>query len=487
MPASSQGRDGTRKSARTPTASEKRKASDQGSEEHMKKKMKHLEDQIAKLTGANEALSDTVRAMRKKKGAIRRDADNDRGASDDNDGDGDDDTDNNGDIDSDSDSDDNGDNSSPMLYNARKITVTSRSDPDVARLGKKKRTEKGQVQPGVIQPNNAIPQTPVEPECTTHPSSAHPSESGSNDLAPSAGSPRDANPGSSNAVQLPPLPWPPAPFAPGVDPAAPKTANRAYDTVVARMLAEAEHRFECLLFTENAYPDIDKQIQWSMECWEAVCIKFKRYYDLSREMMNLIKARCPHGRGAILLRVRPVIDKQFKMSGNPAIINENSALANTLLYHNTFYYVDNVEGRRRFESETMLRALQSAFYSGPRSVAAKNQLKFDPIPLPSIALVCTVIEHCLREWRSGKWTHANLDETADGQRYRTHLENHEKWKRIDDAKTSLVLKHITRKLFDSCGIKLKQVETTGSVLPDTLEQERAELRSWRHYDTESEV
>lgn len=46
----------------------------------MKKEMKYLEDRIAELTGTNATLSDTVRAMRKKKGDVRCDADNDRGA-----------------------------------------------------------------------------------------------------------------------------------------------------------------------------------------------------------------------------------------------------------------------------------------------------------------------------------------------------------------------------------------------------------------------
>ena len=90
------------------------------------------------------------------------------------------------------------------------------------------------------------------------------------------------------SAMVPARPWPPAPLAPGVDPKAPRTANKVFDAVVARMLTSAQHEFECLLVVEDAYPGIDTQIRWSMECWEIVCSDTKCYYELSREMMSLV-------------------------------------------------------------------------------------------------------------------------------------------------------------------------------------------------------
>jgi len=91
---------------------------------------------------------------------------------------------------------------------------------------------------------------------------------------------------------LPPHPWQPAPLAPGVDPKAPRTANKVFDSVVAGMLTKAQHRFECLLFVEDAYPTIDVQIQWSIKCWETVCSGSQRYFELSKEMMSLVHTCC---------------------------------------------------------------------------------------------------------------------------------------------------------------------------------------------------
>ena len=117
---------------------------------------------------------------------------------------------------------------------------------------------------------------------------------------------------------VPAHPWPPAPLAPGVDAKAPRMANKVYSNIVSGMLTEAEHKFECLLFIENAYPDVGTQVNWSIKIWEEICIKSGNYYNLVKDMMNLvrilslisvmlrmfntdelvplqIKARCSHG------------------------------------------------------------------------------------------------------------------------------------------------------------------------------------------------
>ena len=142
--------------------------------------------------------------------------------------------------------------------------VTGSSNPDAAR--QKKRQPQGLYSSSGTRHSPAVPpsQMGIPP----------PSSSGNTALQPK---------------QAPPHPWPPAPLAPGVDPKSPRTANKAYDTVVAVMLTEAQHKFECLLFVEDAYPGIDTQIRWSFTCWEAICVDTKRYYELSKEMMNLVR------------------------------------------------------------------------------------------------------------------------------------------------------------------------------------------------------
>ena len=90
------------------------------------------------------------------------------------------------------------------------------------------------------------------------------------------------------------------------------------------------------------------------------------------------------------------------------VVRKNSAVAKNLLANNTFYFVvcvsilltettlmrdsqDGVQGKRRFENHVILRALQHAFYNGAKSPAATDRVRFDPVPLASIALVCTIV------------------------------------------------------------------------------------------------
>jgi hypothetical protein len=75
----------------------------------------------------------------------------------------------------------------------------------------------------------------------------------------------------------------------GVDPKAPRTANKVYSSLVAGMLTEAQHKFEYLILTENAYPNVNTQVRWSIECWEQVCKNSGNYFNLGKDMMNLVR------------------------------------------------------------------------------------------------------------------------------------------------------------------------------------------------------
>lgn len=79
-------------------------STDEGSDERMKKKIKTLEDKLAELADTNNALSRTIRAMRKEKAATRHDTNNNRG---------------NGN----NDEDNSVDNNSPMLFKSQNVCI----------------------------------------------------------------------------------------------------------------------------------------------------------------------------------------------------------------------------------------------------------------------------------------------------------------------------------------------------------------------------
>ena len=57
-----------------------------------------------------------------------------------------------------------------------------------------------------------------------------------------------------------------------------------------------------------------------------------------------IKGRCAHGRGAILHRVRPVIDSLFNINtGSQTVVRKNAETARKFIKNNAFYYVVSIE------------------------------------------------------------------------------------------------------------------------------------------------
>lgn len=195
----------------------------------------------------------------------------------------------------------------------QQITVKSREDPDEAKRKRKHRlhNDGGQlgshncfssVKPPTDQDQDPQHQNPSLP-CDRSELESINSPIGS--TAPMPSRELDGEPPATSRNTTPPLsaklpahPWPPAPLAPGVDPKTPKTANKVYDNIVATMLNEAQHKFECRLFVENAYPNLDTQIRWSIECWEAICAESQRYFELSKEMRNLVRDALLHSTGS---------------------------------------------------------------------------------------------------------------------------------------------------------------------------------------------
>jgi hypothetical protein len=56
------------------------------------------------------------------------------------------------------------------------------------------------------------------------------------------------------------------------------------------------------------------------------------------------------------------------------------------------------------------------------------------------------IEHCIREWESGKRVLVNLDEATDGPRYHTHMANATSWQGLNRETTTQIREHLSKKL-----------------------------------------
>lgn len=178
-----------------------------------------------------------------------------------------------------------------------------------------------------------------------------------------------------DAMGLPPCPWPPAPLAPGTDATSPKLANRAYNSIVSGMLAEAQHKFKCLIFTEDTYLDIHTQIRWAFECWEAICSKNKTFFELSKEMMNLVCLCMPSPTVADYYH-------EYRSKGGAPMPEVQSYSVFTLSLK---------DPSTRIQAASPQFARTQCMFNGPRSCAVLNHAKFNPISLPSIALVCTIV------------------------------------------------------------------------------------------------
>ncbi|KAF8578779.1 hypothetical protein K439DRAFT_1361267, partial [Ramaria rubella] len=80
-----------------------------------------------------------------------------------------------------------------------------------------------------------------------------------------------------------------------------------------------------------------------------------------------------------------------------------------------------------FENSVLLKAIKNQWFHKPHSKGVIFHLYYNPIPLPTIALVFTVIENCVDKWLSGVYEAIYFTEKAYHDIYKEHLASLEKW------------------------------------------------------------
>ncbi|KZT40290.1 hypothetical protein SISSUDRAFT_523743 [Sistotremastrum suecicum HHB10207 ss-3] len=128
-------------------------------------------------------------------------------------------------------------------------------------------------------------------------------------------------------------------------------------------------------------------------------------------------------------------------------------------------------GKGMFRNELITLLITRAFFSGHKKnvIAAQFPMLFKPVPLPAIALACTVIENCVDEWALGSRKH--LDFSADNYRekYLKHCKRLEEFADSGPERKAR-LAEIQMELYENGRIAAR-MEDINIVLDDGFEEE----------------
>ncbi|KAG8710622.1 hypothetical protein FRC08_016929 [Ceratobasidium sp. 394] len=122
-------------------------------------------------------------------------------------------------------------------------------------------------------------------------------------------------------------------------------------------------------------------------------------------------------------RVEVVVQYAFGFR-NPAIrrsdIKHNRRLAEKLA-PNVFHCKEHKPDANQYEHPAFIRAVCAVLFWDPASIGVVYHEKFNPVPIPAVALVLTMMQVCIEEWALGQFKSQSLNVDKQQIVYEKHL------------------------------------------------------------------
>ncbi|QRV96408.1 Formin-like protein 20 [Ceratobasidium sp. AG-Ba] len=135
------------------------------------------------------------------------------------------------------------------------------------------------------------------------------------------------------------------------------------------------------------------------------------------------------------LACRPIVEFIFKLRNPPLNYEDLDWNLNIMrwIYPLRFHCTDPRRRRGHYQSIIIPRVLSAILFSGENSVGILFHEFFDPLPIPLIAFILSIIQFCLSEWTTGRYKPRDLKLTGpDGllRMYGNHVQNLKNYQRV---------------------------------------------------------
>ncbi|KAG8715652.1 hypothetical protein FRC09_016437 [Ceratobasidium sp. 395] len=179
-------------------------------------------------------------------------------------------------------------------------------------------------------------------------------------------------------------------------------------------------------FAKGPYAGYGTNDKWATNIYQDVAASLtdEEVEDPSRQLRSLMIRRISVGRGDAADRLRPLTSYHFGFIVAPESIDDiehNVELSKSLL-PDWFHYRDPAKRKDAFENPALKQFLALTLFWSRDSYGVVFHDKFEPAVLvPSIAFALTLMEHDVREWKTGHFVKAELDARTEAEAYQTHL------------------------------------------------------------------
>ncbi|KAG8771962.1 hypothetical protein FRC12_003314 [Ceratobasidium sp. 428] len=178
--------------------------------------------------------------------------------------------------------------------------------------------------------------------------------------------------------------------------------------------------------TQGAYEVFGTVSDWATSCFNQAWrhdLPDEPLIKLPRQLNSLMVRRVSWFRGECKKRGRPEVPYEYPFI-NPArtleAIEYNRQLALELL-PDRFYYRDPKTKTDPYEHPAIPQFIAAIFFWGADSLGLVYRDKFNPIPIPAVAMTLTIMQHCIGEWKTGRRVEIALNAGTESRIYDAHL------------------------------------------------------------------
>ncbi|KAF8577141.1 hypothetical protein K439DRAFT_1639963 [Ramaria rubella] len=200
------------------------------------------------------------------------------------------------------------------------------------------------------------------------------------------------------------------------------------DEVELTILLAARY-YRVLLCTGHAFPlELDSDL-YAKQAWQLACQEHENHTLATPDVYKVLRHRGSQVRGELKRVIRPLVTAHYHLetSADAADTANTMALISRIKANNTLVYKDHEKRTGHFETPILLAAIKTQWFSHTHAEGVNFHMYFNPIPTPVMALIFTVIENCLDEWKSGQFKAIPFQEKCYREIFEEHLASLDKW------------------------------------------------------------
>ncbi|KAL0068388.1 hypothetical protein AAF712_004466 [Marasmius tenuissimus] len=200
--------------------------------------------------------------------------------------------------------------------------------------------------------------------------------------------------------------------------------------------------YEAAVIGFEMFPDPDKHIELCSKIWDLqntrLISRWEQPFNLTKEVRRLMVERGAQIRSTACKRIQSLITPTFgfeeRMQGDE-VVRANQKKYSLLATDFGWCYQDPESRTGYMKHPIIVGAICNTLFHSENANGTRSEYApiFCPIAKNAIAFLCTLIDHCLSKWSSGRYVARDMEESELSPVYNRYRIRIDEWIRVDEV------------------------------------------------------